>query len=292
MMEVRVRSKIPEAELKQKIGKIVTSEDFNLLITRSCRVLKPDGKPLCVYLPKALLSEMHDCYPILKTIRMSTDNRGLASGTKRINAGGNRTRSMPVMSGIMGAMDPAPNRNHCRLTAFTRDHLEKWNGIFPLLERIGDEFKSNVPDRWKKQMEYVDATHPDWIVPGTPFTTITVNNSYSTGVHTDKGDLEAGFSCLAVSRTESYSGGHICFPEYRVAADMQDGDLLLMDAHEFHGNTAMVCACGARMSTGRCPSCSAERISIVCYFREQMPKCDSMDAEWNKRESQASKAIA
>lgn len=292
MIEVRVRTKIPESELKQKIGKIVTSEDFNLLITRSCRVLKPDGKPLCVYLPGALLPEVREAYPILRTIRMSTDNRGLASGTKRINAGGNRTRSMPVMSGIMGAMDPAPNRNHCRLTAFTRDHLDKWNGIFGLLQRIAEEFENNVPERYRKQMEHVDATHPDWIVPGTPFSTITINNSYSTGVHTDKGDLAAGFSCLAVSRNGSYSGGQICFPEYRIAADMQDGDLLLMDAHEFHGNTQMVCACGDRLSQGACPTCRAERISVVCYFREYMPKCGSMTDEWNKRESQASRVMA
>lgn len=286
MIELRLRSKVSERELNQKIGKVLTPEDYNLLLTRAARVLKPNGKPLCVYVPGYLADEMDAAYPILRRLRGKTDNRGLASGTKRISAGGNRTRSMPVMSSIMGAMDPAPNRDYCRLTSYTRDNLEKWEALKPLLRRIAEGFSEHVPQRYAAQAEYAVRTHKDWMVWGTPFTTITVNNSYATGVHTDKGDLEEGFSCLAVCRRGTFTGGYLTFPEYRVAVDMQDGDLLLMDAHEWHGNTRLRCSClhpDNQMSEGPCSLCLAERISVVCYYRTEMKKCQSRQEEDARR---------
>jgi hypothetical protein len=135
-----------------------------------------------------------------------------------------------------------------------------------------------VNDRYEAQMAEIDRTHPDWVVPGTPFTTITVNNTYPTGVHTDKGDLDAGFSTIAVLRRGSYTGGRFVFPEFRVAVDLQDGDLILMDAHQWHGNTALVCACGDKR-TSSCRACGAERISVVSYFRTAMTSCGSEEEE-------------
>lgn len=287
MISLRMRSKVQASELEEKKGKILTEADYNLLITRAATVLKPDGRPLCVYLPGVLSSQMADAYPILTKIRLSSDNRGLASGTKRINAGGTRTRAMPVMSGILGSIDPTPRRPYCRLNAYSRDHLERWEGLFPLLREVSENFASHVPERYANQLASCTDTHDDWIVPGTVFTTITINNTYSTGVHTDKGDLDEGFSCLAVSRKGNYEGGRLTFPEYRVAVDMQDGDLILMDAHEWHGNTAIFCSCGSQLKEGPCEVCGAERISVVCYYRTQMNQCGSKAAEDGKMHQHA-----
>jgi hypothetical protein len=90
-------------------------------------------------------------------------------------------------------------------------------------------------------------------------------------VHQDAGDLDQGYSCLAVLRYGQYAGGHLTFPEYRVACDLGHGDVLLMDAHQWHGNTAL--------SLG---SPDAERISVVCYYRTKMAACGSPAAEQAK----------
>jgi hypothetical protein len=288
MIEFRLKTKIHPAELEQKKGKILTDEDYNVLLTRATKILKPDGRPLAVYLPGAVKDTMDTAYPELRKIKMRSDNRGLASGTKRVNAGGTRTRSMPIQSGILGAMDPAPNRNFCRLTNYTREHVDRWESTFPLLHEIAAAFAKYVPDRFAAQASYAEKTEAEWIVPNTPFTTITINNSYSTGVHTDKGDLDAGFSCLAVGRKGTFTGGYLTFPEYRVAANMQHGDLMLMDAHEWHGNTGMFCEHG-RLSEGPCTICNAERISVVCYYRSEMVKCGTIDQEDAKRSAWAEK---
>ena len=107
-------------------------------------------------------------------------------------------------------------------------------------------------------------------------------NSYSTGVHKDKGDLDAGFSALACLRRGTYTGGVLTFPQYRVGADMQDGDLMLMDAHQWHGNTKMICACGDQVQKRPCVTCGAERISVVCYYRTRMAKCGTAEEEYQR----------
>ena len=287
MISLRLRTKISEKELASKKGKILTENDYNVLLTRSAKLLKPDGSLLCIYLPSAVRAEMQSSYSMLTKIRMKSDNRGLASGTKRINAGGTRTRAMPIYSAILGSLDPTPRRPYCRLNSYSREHVERWESLFPLLGKIDANFAEYAPDRYAAQRKFAERTHEDWLVPDTAFTTITVNNTYSTGVHTDKGDLDEGFSCLAVSRNGDYQGGCLAFPEYRVAVDMQDGDLILMDAHEWHGNTAMFCRCGNQLKEGPCDTCEAERISVVCYYRTNMKECGSKPDEDQKMHEKA-----
>lgn len=289
MIEMRMRSKVGEAELKAKKGKIVTDEDYNVLITRAARILKPDGSLLAIYLPGVLKDAGEAAYDTLHTIRSLTDNRGLASGSARVKAGTTRTRSKPIMSSILGAMDPVGPMRFCRLTAWTGKEAEQWEGLRPLWQAVSQQFAEYVPDRYAKQIEYCQHTAPEWVIPETPFTTVTINNTYPTGVHTDSGDLEKGFSCLGVVRRGEYTGGVFVWPEYRLAVDLKDGDLVLMDAHEWHGNTRITCACGNEPEKGPCKECGAERISLVCYYRTMMYQCETANAETAKREAYAEK---
>jgi hypothetical protein len=271
MIDLRIRSRVSGAELDDKIGKVCTDDDYNVLLTRDTLVRKPDGTILCIYrkhaFPPALLEAS---YPTLHSLRSEkTTNRGLASGTPRVRMyAGSRTYTKPTSSAIIGAYNRSSPYHFCRLTAWTGRETERFAELRPLFQAIGQEFAALVPDRYAAQMAQVARTEPDWVIPGTPFTTITVNNTYPTGVHTDKGDLEAGFSNLTVLRRGTYSGGIFLFPEYRVGVDMQDGDLLLMDAHEWHGNTTLTPL-----------SEDAERISVVAYYRTKMVACGTAEAE-------------
>jgi hypothetical protein len=53
-------------------------------------------------------------------------------------------------------------------------------------------------------------------------------------------------------------------PHYRIAVDLQAGDVLLSDVHCVHGNTALV-GHAARY----------ERMTVVCYYRANMRACGS-----------------
>jgi hypothetical protein len=184
---------------------------------------------------------------------------------------GTRTRTALVSSAIIGAVDPQGQTRYCPLTAWTGAETERFRELWPLFQAIADHFKRHVPDRYAAQMERTRDTRPEWVIAGTPFTTVTVNNTYPTGVHKDAGDLHEGFSTIGCLRRGAYTGGRLCFPEYRVAVDLQDGDLILMDAHEWHGNTAITKE-----------SDDAERISVVCYYRTNMQHCGSADEEYQR----------
>lgn len=282
MIEARLRTRIPSAELEAKVGKILGPEDYNMLITGPAKLLKPNGQPLCIYLPGVLRADadgpgVYDTLHALKSAK--TENRGTASGSRRVKSGsGNKSRALPVPSSIIGSFDAAGHQKYCRLTAWTGANLPQWETLRPFLQTIARHFEARLPDRYAVQMAEVSKTYPEWVVPGTPFTTVTVNNTYPTGVHQDAGDLESGFSTLACLRRGSYTGGHFVFPKYRVGLDMQHGDLVLIDAHEYHGNTAIFCECGERRN-GMCETCGAERISVVSYFRANMIKCGSYTEE-------------
>lgn len=282
MIDVRLRTRISDEELEEKKGKILTDEDVNLVVTRDTRLRKPDGTVLAIYrrgiIPPDLLDES---YPVLHSLRtIDTANRGLAAGSKRFRlASGRRTEAKRVASAIVGAIDPMGPRKYCRLTAWTGQQPGEWQKLHPLLRFIGERMKIDAGDRYAAQMEYVERTQPEWVIAGTPFTTVTVNNSYPTGMHTDKGDLDEGISTLAVFRRGTFSGGILCFPEYRVGVEMRHGDLLLMDAHSWHGNTWLICdVCGARMERDH-EECGTERISVVSYFRTKMVECGSGETE-------------
>jgi hypothetical protein len=284
MIDLRIRSRVSGAELEAKIGKVCTDADYNVLLTRDTLVRKPNGEVLCIYRKAAFPPSLLEAsYPTLHSLKSEkTTNRGLASGTPRVRMyAGSRTYTKPTSSAIIGAFDRNAPYHFCRLTAWTGRETERFAELRPLFQAIGTEFAALVPDRYQAQMAYVAQTEPDWVIPGTPFTTITVNNTYPTGVHTDKGDLEAGFSNLTVLRKGDYKGGVFLFPEYRVGVDMGDGDLLLMDAHEWHGNTRIEPL-----------SDDAERISVVAYYRTKMARCGTAAAEAERAQDLADKTVA
>jgi hypothetical protein len=295
--ELRLRKRLDQEKLASVKGKVLGDDSYDVLLTGPSRVYMPGGsKLLATYLPGVLKDHMDEAYPVLTKIRGKTDNRGLASGSERVRGNGvNRTRAKPIMSSILGSFDATGPNQYCRLTAFTAKQSGEWRELFPLFQSIAKEFESFVPDRYANQVRYANRTEQDWLIPDTPFTTITINNTYPTGVHTDKGDLDEGFSCLASARKGDWTGGRLVFPEWRVAVDMQHGDLMLMDAHQWHGNTAIRCSCPDKqelITLGEpCKDCGAERISVVCYYRTRMQECGSLGQELERQEQQRAKQL-
>jgi len=300
IMEYRVRSKRSDEWVEKYKGAAITPEMLNIKLgPMPTRVLKPNGKPLCVYLPGVLKAVSDLTYPGFSGIRMTTNNRGYAAGGERVlKPGRKRSAAPPIMSSILGSFDRVGSQQYCRLTAFTAQQVEKWTELLPYFEEVARQFEAHVPERYAAQMVATENTHPDWVIEGTPFTTITVNNTYPTGIHTDRGDLDEGFSTLGVIRRGDIEGGWLTFPQYGVYADMQDGDLILMDAHDWHGNTTIYCGgCGEELRKpnhtceegekealfyGR-PYVSPERVSVVSYFRTNLVECGSLAEEQAER---------
>lgn len=180
------------------------------------------------------------------------------------------TYANSVHSGIAGWFDRYPRIPYGRATSYTRDHYEKFKLSYPFLQYLSQGFKELLPWRYENQMAAARKIDPGYLVPGTPFTTITVNKSFRTACHFDAGDLNTGLSnLLTLSNNGNYKGCYLVAPEYRVAVNPRPGDLLLINNHEvMHGNTQIELL-----------DEEAERISLVCYFREKMLELGSKEYE-------------
>lgn len=178
MEEFRARNKIHPDLMSQMVGKMLRPEDLSMKLTGPVRILKPDGKPLCVYLPGAISKELRDAsFPTLHELQGSyTSNRGLASGAQRVKGVSKTTYARSVDSAIIGSFDRSARFDFCRLTAWTGSEMEKWQGLWPLLQEIARHLQEHVPERYAAQARAAQATAPEWVIPGTPFTTVTVNN--------------------------------------------------------------------------------------------------------------------
>lgn len=175
-----------------------------------------------------------------------------------------------VRSGIAGWFDRYPRIPFGRATGYTRDHYDDFIKAYPFLQRLAEGFRDLLPARYSNQKAASDRIDPAFVIPGTPFTTITVNSTFRTAAHRDAGDYTEGMSNLLVlSNDGNYTGGYLVFPEYRVAVNVRPGDLLLVNNHDIiHGNTPIVLG-----------SPDSERVSLVVYLREGMLELGSYEYE-------------
>lgn len=179
------------------------------------------------------------------------------------------TYANSVFSGVAGWFDRYPRIPYGRATAYTARNPSKFATAYPFLQTLSNAFKDLLPWRYNNQLEAANKIDSRFVVPDTPFTTITVNKTFRTAAHYDAGDLTSGLSnLLTLSNDGKYTGGYLIAPEYRIAVNVRPGDLLLINNHEvMHANTPIVCEEGS------------ERISLVCYFREKMLELGSKEYE-------------
>lgn len=296
------KQKIDKGDLQ---GTKIDESFYDLLIPgdQAADVFKPDGTPLLKYRPNWFSPELvKSVLPTCRKAATLNDNRGTAAGDiavtpvrnadvvgwnsekgnhykeiKRDGTLSKTTRGGLVYSGIIGYFDRSARFPFCRQTAFLIQQAAKWKKFLPYIKRADEGFREFMPERWKVQREWADRTASDWVIPESTFTTVTVNRNFQTAVHKDAGDLHDGFGVMSCLRNDKYDGGHLCFPEYRVAVDYSNGCLCLADVHEWHGNTSL-----KNLRVGY------ERITLVFYYREHMINCKSAreEEDWAKHRKQ------
>ena len=175
-----------------------------------------------------------------------------------------------VMSGIAGYFDSYPRIPYGRATSYTEKNYDKFSLCYPYLHKLNDRFRELIPNRWKAQNAEANKLDSRFRIDGTVFTTLTVNHNWRTACHRDAGDLTTGFSNICgVTGPEGkgWRGGEFILPEYRIAINLQPGDMLLVNNHEgIHGNDELV-------------GDDNDRMTIVAYFREKMVELKSWDYE-------------
>ena len=168
-----------------------------------------------------------------------------------------RQRSNSVSSQSVGGFDKSP-QYPCRLTHWTKNNLEAYHTIFPLCKDVSEKYFSYCPDKWVHQYEKYENAPQDYVIPETNFSTLTINMDFRTACHFDKGDCKNGLTAFTIKKCGDYRGGELCFPEYHIGLNIEQGDLLLFNPHEAHCNNPLV---------------GKGRMSFVLYLRDKMDKC-------------------
>jgi hypothetical protein len=255
-------------------GHRLDESHYDRLIEESTTVLKPDGTMLLVYQKDALPRSLcRLAFKSFKDTPLSSTNRGMASGLKRFRPKKrdgtiSRTRqTIPVPSDVVGFLDRSSRNPYCRMSALTIDHYDEFKAAMPFVRAVSRNFAMFAPDRWEAQQAFVESVAPDFVIPGTAFTTLTINRNWPTAAHRDDGDYHDGFGVMTVIEGGHFAGGELIFPKFRTAVDLRTGGLLFADVHELHGNAPLIV---------RRPS---QRLSFVFYAREEMWQCGSKDDE-------------
>lgn len=180
-----------------------------------------------------------------------------------------------VNSGIAGWYDRYPRINWGRPTTYTRDNREKFEKSYPFLQSLAKGFEELLPWRFSNQTKAANSIDQKFRVPGTPFTTITVNKNFKTAAHVDPANMENGFANLCVmSNNDKFSGGYLVLPDIGYAVNIRPRDLLLIRNNSgVHGNTDIIL-----------DDPSAERLSIIAFFHEGMLKLGTYEYENTRRE--------
>ena len=285
--------------LKRKIingdylmGSFLDENSFNELNNYECDVYDVSFSLLAKFRKNVLTeSKLHDCVNNTRDAIVKMDNRGIASGRidlqKTMNRAGafitENFKLQPithdgrmskykvgncVLNGLIGYMDRTVMMPYCRKTAFTKHEFEKFEKAIPFIKEVDYYYSELINDKWKIQKEYAKATNKNYIISDTSFTTVTINKDFQTAVHKDAGDLKQGFGNLSCYKTKGCKGGYFVLPQWRVAFDLDNCDLLLVDVHQWHGNTPITKE-----------SEEDERISFVMYYRENTIKCLAPSAE-------------
>lgn len=258
-----------------KLGTFV--DQFETVVTEDAEFKDPEtGKTVFIFRKNVIPEDLAETAwnTFIKVSMKKNDNRGYAAGLLPDGRAKARdkygmTRGNISRSNIVGYYDKPgikdkkmfPGKSVCRLTAFNSKNTELFSKSEPFFQCIDSVYKQCAPEEYQRQLTKANLSHPDLKIKDTAFSTVTCNYNWRTACHTDSGDFIDGLSTLTVlspKGTPGHTGGILGFPRYNIGVDIQSRDVLLMNSHEVHCNTEIL---------------SGERLSFVCYLRDNMFKC-------------------
>jgi hypothetical protein len=152
---------------------------------------------------------------------------------------------------VWGFMEAGTFRPDSSMTALTFQHLEKFIKTLPFFQAVNAGFSKYWPEAYSRQLLAAQQI-PEYIIPGTVFSTGTINGNVITRAHTDDGNAEGTISCL--TQFGNFKGGHVCVARFGVLIKSFPGALLLADIRdELHGNME--------------PAEGDDRVACVTYLR-------------------------
>jgi hypothetical protein len=222
------------------------------IFRESVRVLKPNGATLFVLKRDVLPPDV---------CQAAYDNLlglgGELRQTRRITAIGEGSGGAGAREGVVGYVgSPA-----CGPAAFAKQHPDKFAASLPFFRELDRVYRECAPEQYDFQRK-VGAEYSEFLIPGTAFTTGTINSTVRTRLHADANNLAGGLGVYAALVGGDYDGGELVLPQFRVAVNFGSQDVLLCDSHVLHGNRPLSSLGGPY-----------QRLAVIAYFGEAVKNC-------------------
>lgn len=240
--------------LREYIKRSALESDYDTLVTDSTMVFE-NGKLKVIY---ENLDEIgFDANPMIRALQSIRYETGL------------RTTGLKTTSRIFGYRPRATVRkNYCSITSMATEHPAEHKVICDYAARVSEVYLKRFPELHKKHQEAVNAVKPEWVIPGSVFTSGIVNKNNPLKFHFDTGNFNDVFSAMLVFKS-GIKGGHLALPEYGLGFELKNNSLFMFDGQGIlHGVTPIKKA-----------SPLAFRYSVVYYSLKQMWKCLTVTEE-------------
>lgn len=322
VLEVIVEPKLTVEQVKAKEGEYCTEKDADKIFDEDVDVytLDPETKEkkLLARFRKAVIPQdlIKLGWEAFYATAAASRNRGAAAGPINVN-GVYWSKRKPteitkwsaryvqngkvskmrvnnnVFSSVLGFFERTPFMGlPCRLTSYTQRYFNQYKHGIPFIQNLSSLFEKLNPEQFTAQMKRA-RKQPTYQIPGTAFSSVTINRNFRTALHMDDGDFREGFGNLSVIERGNYQGGHTLFPQYKIGFNVRTGDYLAMDVHQWHCNTDYTETAKDKAANKKLPKIHYEdaatgtlgadksftRISFVCYLREKIENCSTKETE-------------
>lgn len=244
-----------ELELTDFINRAPAEDDCDLVVDDDT-TLVADGVPLVVY----------------------RTNMGDPEETDRIAAGlmglkydhTVRVKKLITQSRTIGYQPRSTiRRDFCTSAKLATEAPELHGLLCAYAGRAVAEYQERNPELLAKHLGVVNQrVLPEYVIPGTPFTSGIVNKNNPLFYHFDGGNDHDVWSAMFCFRSKT-TGGMLAVPEFNLKFAIADRSLLMFDGQKLlHGVTPII-------GEGR----GAYRFTVVYYSRREMWNCLPLDAE-------------
>lgn len=176
------------------------------------------------------------------------------------------------VSRMIGYRAPDGKNPYGHPSDYLRDHPEAVDAMLSWFQLMDQAFAAITPQFHAAQLAVAQKI-PDWIVPGTSFTGITVNRNWRTALHRDATNYGPSIMTAIVGGQIEPSSGLLVFPRHRVAVKVTTGIVLISNTHlEPHGNMAIL---GVPEQFWR--------LTFIGFLHPRLLNCGSRAAEEAKR---------
>lgn len=182
---------------------------------------------------------------------------------------GERTLGLKSISRTFGFRPRLTIRHDfCAPSSLTETHPKQDAVIQDFGKRMSALYQLHAPDVYTRHRELVSQVRPEWMMPGTPFTSGIVNKNNPLKYHHDAGNFPGVMSCMVVLRRDC-EGGYLSTPEFNTRFLLEDRSYFLFDGQAIlHGVTPI-----RKLNGG------SYRYSVVYYALQQMRHCGNCEEE-------------